>query len=304
MINLNSKHSGQPSHGSTQAVGMLILLGTPVGNLADLSHRGIEALRSADVIAAEDTRRLRVLLAHCHIENKSILSIDANKEDHLSSKVLELVNSGKTVVYTTDAGMPGISDPGAKLVKAVSSAGLPVDAVPGPSAVVLAASLSALCESGFVFAGFLAVKAGPRKKTLENLSASGFASIVFESPNRIGPLLNDALVVYGSEHPVFVGRELTKLHQELFYGSSGEASSHFGNSSQRGEFVVVFGAMHNDNSALAGKVLLDRVIEALNCTGGRTKILAEELAELTGVGKNQVYSMLVKARRKGEMSPS
>ena len=298
MISLNSKHNRGTSSGFEPAVGKLVLLGTPIGNLSDLSERAIQVLASADVIAAEDTRRLRVLLSHCRIASKNIISIDSNKEVQMSSKVLDLISSGKTVVYTTDAGMPGISDPGGELIKAVVKAGLPVDAVPGPSAAILAASMSGLCEHGFSFVGFLPVKPGPRKKSLENLSSSGFAVIVFESPKRMGQTLSDVSEVYGGDHPVFVGRELTKMHQEIFFGNVAGAVERFGGDPQRGEFVMVLGANEVDESVSLGARTLELVMEALSGTGAGTRALAEELSEITGVGKNRIYNMLIQAQGK------
>ena len=301
-ISLNSSRDGSKSEAVDRIDGVLILLGTPLGNLSDLSERAIRTLRDADAIAAEDTRRLRVLLSHLHITNKNIFAVDANKEELLSAKVAELVRSGNSVVYTTDAGMPGISDPGAKLVRTVSRAGLRVDAIPGPSAPILAASLSGLCETGFSFLGFLPVKSGARRKVLMSMEDGSLPVIAFESPNRIGSLLADAVEIYGEDHPVFVGRELTKIHQELFYGKVGDASVHFGSAGQRGEFVVVIGAAKHDEPSSGGLQILEKVIAALGQGTGSTRLLAEELAGVTGVGKNQVYNMLVAAQRKASES--
>jgi len=295
---LNSSHDDREAAAAEDEGGALVLLGTPLGNLSDLSERAIWTLRNADVIAAEDTRRVRILLSHLHITNKNIFSIDANKEESLSAKVLDLVSSGNNVVYTTDAGMPGISDPGAKLVQKVSRAGLRVDAIPGPSAPILAASLSGLCETGFSFVGFLPVKPGARRKGLLSMAGGGLAVVVFESPNRIGQLLADAEQIYGVDHQVFIGRELTKIHQELFYGEVSDALIKFGSRSQRGEFVVVFGAKRRDVSSSDGVRILENVITALSREKGSTRMLAEELAGLTGVSKNQIYNMLLAAQSK------
>ncbi len=277
--------------------GVFTLLGTPIGNLGDLSRRASQTLLDADVIAAEDTRRLRVLLSHLQIAGKEMLSVDANREEHFCSKVVELVRSGKTVVYTTDAGMPGISDPGAKLVKAVSSAGLRVDAVPGPSASILAASLSGFCESGFLFPGFLSVKQGPRKRALDGFATCGLAIVLFESPKRVAKLLEDAQSVYGPGHSVFLGRELTKLHQELFYGTIEEAISRLGSVDSRGEFAVVLAPKLDIDSPRNSAEILELVVKALGSKVAGTKVLASELAEITGVKRTEVYDMLIELRR-------
>ncbi len=299
---MNSSRDGSKSEAVNHIGGVLILLGTPLGNLSDLSERAIQTLRDADSIAAEDTRRLRVLLSHLRITNKHIFAVDANKEELLSVKVVQLVRSGNTVVYTTDAGMPGISDPGAKLVRTVTRAGLRVDAIPGPSAPILAASLSGLCETGFSFLGFLPVKSGARSKVLRSMADGDLPVIAFESPNRIGSLLADAVEIYGENHPIFIGRELTKIHQELFYGKVSDALVHFSSAAQRGEFVVVFGAAKHDEPSSGGLQILEKVIAVLSSGTGSTRLLAEELAELTGVGKNQVYNMLVAAQSKSSKS--
>lgn len=280
--------------------GLLVLLGTPIGNLSDLSERAIEALRRADVIAAEDTRRTRTLLSHLKIEKKVLIAIDANREQSLSEKVVDLVRSGNIVVYTTDAGMPGISDPGALLISAVSSASLPIDAIPGPSAPILAASLSGLCNTGFLFSGFLPNKSGARKKLLVDFAKSGLALIVFESPNRIAALLGDALETYGSDHAVFVGRELTKLYQELFYGTLGDARDHFAAKAQRGEFVVVFGSVSRSNADADLAQVLRKIVEVLGEPKSKTKVVSDEIAALTGLRRNDVYEILVSARSEND----
>lgn len=276
--------------------GRFTLVGTPIGNLGDISKRTAAALVACDIVVAEDTRRIRVLLSHLGIEGKQVMSVDANTERNSAPHIVELVRSGKDVVYCSDAGMPGISDPGTVLVREVAFAGLQVDVVPGPSAVILAASLSGLCESGFVFSGFLPVKPGARKKELLNLKESEFPSIVFESPNRIGDLLNNAAEIFGPDHDVFIGRELTKFHQELFHGTISHASEHFGSQKNRGEFAVVFGRSSSSEKITDSTRLLEQLIEGLNGKSHKTKQIAEEIAQLIGLSKNKVYDILVEAK--------
>lgn len=303
-INLSSNRREPTSDGPARSdMGMFVLVGTPIGNLGDISQRMIEAFNRADVIAAEDTRRLRTLLSYLKIGKKEIWSIDANKEDNLASKVVEMVRSGKTVLYTTDAGMPGVSDPGSKLVRAVAREGLRVDGIPGPSAPVLAAALSGLCESGFSFGGFLPVKTGAKSKVLSDLAETALAVVVFESPIRIGSLLECALGIYGDEHRLFVGRELTKLHQETFYGSIKEAFDHFSSKGQRGEFVIVFDAKVPMKYSEDGEIMLEAIVKALSDHQGKIKVLAAEIAELTGVSKNRVYEIILSSR-KGQGEPN
>lgn len=275
--------------------GIFILLATPIGNLGDLSQRAIEALKNADIIAAEDSRRLRVLLSYLQIGRKDILSIDANKEHSSAQKIVELVSNGNNVVYTSDAGMPGISDPGSVLVRSVLEAGLKVDAIPGPSASVLAVALSGMGEHGFLFAGFLPVKPGPRRRELHRLEQSGVATVIFESPNRAAALLEAASEVYGSQHRVFVGRELTKLYQELYLGELKEAVEHF-KGLQKGEFVVVLDGKERVPIEEENLKLVDALIEVLSDPSRRTKDAAEQIALISGVSKSHVYEKLVNVK--------
>lgn len=273
--------------------GTLILLGTPIGNLSDISERTIKTLESADVVVAEDSRRARILLSHLGIAKKDVLTVDANRERVSVDRVIGLLRGGKTVVYTTDAGMPGVSDPGSVLVRNVALQGFRVEGVPGPSAVILAASMSGLCERGFLFAGFPPVKAGPRSRFLSNLASFPYATIVFESPKRIGDLLLASVEVFGAEHPIFVGRELTKVHQELFYGDVGSSHSRFAGEAQRGEFTVVFAAVEQDSGESAKIQVLKEIIESLRGESGGTKEAAERIAGLAGVSKGAVYQLIL-----------
>lgn len=284
--------------GGHEVTGSLTLIGTPIGNLGDISARVETALREADLIAAEDTRRIRVLLSHLGITGKEVLSLDANREESLSDRIVEFVKSGKRVAYCTDAGMPGISDPGSRLVRAVVGQELEIDAIPGPSASSMAASLSGLCQSGFVFVGFLPPKPGARKKELERIRGFKMASVVFESPNRVSSLLKDAADVYGLEHQVFVGRELTKFHQELFYGTLSEGIEKFSNRELKGELTIVFGAAQNFDERPDMEGILELVFDCLASGESKTRDVASQIAEITGAPKNKVYQMIVAAKAK------
>lgn len=278
--------------------GSLILIGTPIGNLGDISSRLQTALHEADLIAAEDTRRVRVLLSHLGISGKEIMSLDANREQSLSNRIVDLIKSGKRVAYCTDAGMPGISDPGSRLVRAVIDQELEIDAVPGPSASSVAASLSGLCQAGFVFAGFLPIKSGARKKELERIRGFGMAVVVFESPNRVSSLLADAADVYGLDHEVFVGRELTKFHQELFYGTLSQCVEKFSNRELKGELTIVFGSVEGIDEPPDIEGILELVIESLASEDSKTREAASRIAEITGASRNKIYQMIVRAKAK------
>lgn len=280
--------------------GSFTLVGTPIGNLGDISRRMQHALEDCDIVIAEDTRRVRRLLSHLGIQGKKVIAIDANKERSSVASVVTLVQSGNKVVYCSDAGMPGISDPGTVLVSEVAFAGLDVDAIPGPSAVVVSASLSGLCEAGFTFSGFLPNKKGPRKKELVRLRDNGFACIVFESPNRICDLLVDACEIFGVNHDVFIGRELTKIHQELFYGSVSQALAHFSLGENRGEFVAVFGKSTLIKDASEVSTLVEQIVSALKNGSHGTKEAAAEIASVTGLPKGRVYEILLESKSNGD----
>lgn len=286
-----------PNHG---VQGSLILIGTPIGNLGDISARVESALCEADLIAAEDTRRVRVLLSHLGITGKEVLSLDANKEEYLSDRIVDFIKSGRRVAYCTDAGMPGISDPGSRLVRAVVDQGLEIDAIPGPSASSMAASLSGLCQNGFVFVGFLPTKPGARKKELVRIRGFEIASVVFESPNRVSSLLTDAADVYGPGHQVFVGRELTKFHQELFYGTLSQGIERFSNRELKGELTVVFAAKEQTDEKPDLEGILELVLDCLAGEDNKTRDVASQIAEITGSSKNKIYQMIVSAKARAK----
>ena len=218
--------------------GALVLVGTPIGNLGDLSARAIETLREADVIAAEDTRRTRVLLSAFDIPaGRRLRALHAHNERAEARKIVDLVASGKRVAYVTDAGMPGIADPGERLVHACLAAGLPVEIVPGPSALVTALVASGLPTSRFRFEGFLPRKGMQRTAHLQTIATSDVTVVLFESPHRVAATLADLLEACGPEREVAVARELTKLHEEVTRGPLGQIAAR--DAEARGEHVIV-----------------------------------------------------------------
>jgi 16S rRNA (cytidine1402-2'-O)-methyltransferase len=217
--------------------GGLVVIGTPIGNLDDLAPRAAAALRDADVVACEDTRRSAVLLRHAGADTP-MLPLHAHNEASREGALVARMRAGETVALVSDAGMPLVSDPGARLVRAAVEAGLPVTVVPGPSAVTTALALSGLSEGGgFLFAGFAPRAAGERRAFAERLDALDVPAVVFESPNRLPGLLRD-LAARWPDRPAAVLRELTKLHEQALRGTLAELAERL-DAPPRGEVVLV-----------------------------------------------------------------
>ena len=199
---------------------ILYIIGTPIGNLGDISFRILEILKSVDLVACEDTRQTLKLLSHFGIRVK-LLSCRAQNEDLAAKKVIKALDEGKNIAYTSDAGTPGISDPGAVLVRAAAEAGHQVLPIPGPSAFSALISVSGGMDKTVVFEGFLSPKPGRRKKRLNELLALGSAFILYESPFRIIKLLDD-LADLDDERYICIGREMTKVYEEYLRGTVAE----------------------------------------------------------------------------------
>ncbi len=220
----------------------LYVVGTPIGNLGDITFRAIETFKSVDVIACEDTRHTLQLLTHFEIR-KPLISCRSQNESVAGEKVIQLLNEGKNVAYASDAGTPGISDPGAVLAGLVRKAGHTVVPIPGPSAFTSLVSVAGAGGKTLIFEGFLSPKPGRRRKRLAELLNTGDAFILYESPFRIVKLLTDIADIESNRN-VVIGRELTKLHEEIVEGSALELKENFSSrDSIKGEFAIfVFGS--------------------------------------------------------------
>lgn len=215
----------------------LYIIGTPIGNLGDVSARALDALRGLDVLFAEDTRVTARLLARFAIRVPTV-SCHRFNEAARTERVLDAVRSGKRAGLVTDSGMPGVSDPGARIVAACREAGLPVHLVPGPSAVTAAVALCGFAGAGFLFAGFLPHKSGPRRRRLEELRGCADPVVLYESPFRLKKLLAELNAVMPLRR-VFVGRELTKKFEEHLAGTAADVAAQLGDRTVKGELVVV-----------------------------------------------------------------
>ena len=229
---------------------MLYLVATPIGNLGDITLRALETLRSVDYVAAEDTRKTGRLLTHFEIR-KPLIAFHEHNEDRAGARILDLLRAGQSVALVTDAGTPGISDPGFTLVRRVLEAqaagdDVAVTMIPGAAALTMAVVLSGLPSHSFTFRGFPPRKSGARQRFLAVDADSPHTLVFYESPFRIGAFLEDALAVYG-DRPAAVARELTKLYETIARGTLAELAAQFATGKQKGEFVVVIGGKTERN---------------------------------------------------------
>lgn len=271
------------------ARGRLVLVGTPIGNLGDLTPRAVEALAAADLVCCEDTRRTGRLLQHAGIRARELRVVNDHTEGRVVDDVVARVGRGEVVAVVSDAGMPGISDPGEQLVAAVAAAGHPIEVVPGPSAAVTALVASGLPAGRFAFEGFLPRKGSGRTERLAVVASERRTSVLYEAPHRLARTLADLAAVCGGERRVVLARELTKLHEEVWRGTLAEATEHVADVEPRGEYVLVL-----DGAPAPAEVTDADIVEALaraRSAGASTRdAIAEVVAEL-GVAKRRVYAL-------------
>ncbi|MDM7323649.1 MAG: 16S rRNA (cytidine(1402)-2'-O)-methyltransferase [Thermus sp.] len=255
----------------------LVLVPTPIGNLEDITLRALRVLKEVEVVACEDTRRTGILLRHYGIATPTL-----RLDQHTVGKAKELLSPYSYVAYATDAGTPGISDPGAELVRLALEWGWRVEALPGPTALIPALVASGLPTHRFTFEGFLPKGGKERKERLEALARDGRTAVLYESPHRLHKTLGDLAGVYGPKHPVAVARELSKVHEEVFRGTLEEAQKHFLN--PRGEFVLVLGPKEAPSPGV------EEVLNELLGKGLSGKALFQTLLE-RGVPRNEAYRL-------------
>jgi 16S rRNA (cytidine1402-2'-O)-methyltransferase len=276
--------------------GALVLVATPIGNLGDLSPRAVEALRSADVIAAEDTRRTRALLTHAGVPGGArLVAVHEHNERSRAAELVDRIRVGDRVVFVTDAGMPGISDPGERLVRVCVEAGLAVEVVPGPSAVLAALVVSGLPTARFVMEGFLPRAGRERAERLAVVAAEVRTTVLFEAPNRVAATLAELAAACGGDRRVVIARELTKRFEEVWRGTLTEARAHVEAVAPRGEHVLVLdGAppvVGPDDDAIR------EAVEGLLGDGVSARDAAAEVAAALGVPKRRAYAIAIAARR-------
>lgn len=273
--------------------GTLYLVGTPIGNLGDLSVRALETLRSADFIAAEDTRVTAKLLNHFEIRKPCVSYYEHNKYAS-GEKIVARLLAGETCALVTDAGMPAISDPGEDIVRQCAEQGIDVQVIPGPCAAIAALAVSGLPTQQFCFEGFLAVSGKTRREHLQRLRGETRTMIFYEAPHKLLATLRDLTAAFGEDRRISLCRELTKLHEEVRRMTLGEASAYYEENPPRGEFVlVVAGAEEKPEAGCTFEAALE-LVRARMAKGLSTKDAVKQVAKLTGFAKNQLYDAVVK----------
>ncbi|MEX0754642.1 MAG: 16S rRNA (cytidine(1402)-2'-O)-methyltransferase [Actinomycetota bacterium] len=274
--------------------GTLHLVGTPIGNLGDIGERALQVLAAVDVVAAEDTRRTGRLLSRFGIRARLVSFFEGNERER-TVELLALLREGSDVAVVSDAGMPGMSDPGFRLVRACADDGIEVRVVPGPSAVIAALVVSGLPTDRFVFEGFPPRKAGERRRRLAELATDPRTLVCFESPHRVRTLLRDALVAFGDRRAA-LAREITKVHEQVLRGRISDVLSQLGDDDPKGEIVVVF-----EGAAATEEPDQDELLEqvrALVERGERKRAAAQHVARERGVSANDLYRALLQADQK------
>jgi 16S rRNA (cytidine1402-2'-O)-methyltransferase len=277
--------------------GTLYMLSTPIGHLGDFSFRGLDVLRQVAVVAAEDTRRTRRLLGHYEVA-REVVSLHAHSRPEVIERLLDRVEGGADVAYVTDAGTPGISDPGAAVAARAHERGIPVVPIPGPAAVIAALAAAGLPADRFVFAGFLPKKGTSRAALLERIAAEPWTTVCYEAPSRTVALLEDLAACCGRDRTAVVARELTKIHEEVRRGTVGDLAQYYVEHPPRGEVtVVVAGAPRGSAPAPAaagepGEAL--DLVAAMRADGSAPSAIAKELAQRLGISRHDAYRLLTR----------
>lgn len=272
--------------------GKLYVVGTPIGNLEDFSPRAVRILGETDFIAAEDTRVTVKLLNHFDIKKEMVSYYEHNKNTK-GNLIIERILKGESCALVSDAGMPAISDPGEDLVRAAHAAGITVESVPGPSALVTALAISGMESGRFCFEGFLSVNKISRKKHLDELKNEKRTMIFYEAPHKLNATLKDMLKVFGDRKIALV-RELTKIHETVFNTTLSEAVGFYADNPPKGEFVLIIEGKKEEDSE--GYTLEDAVALARRLTdeGKSTSFAAKEAADISGIKKGDIYRELIK----------
>jgi 16S rRNA (cytidine1402-2'-O)-methyltransferase len=281
------------------AGGTLVLVGTPIGNLGDLAPRAAEALAAADVVCCEDTRRTGKLLSLAGVERRPFVVVNEHTEAREIPRVLARLARGERVALVSDAGMPGVSDPGERLVAAAVAEGHPVEVVPGPSAALAALVVSGLPTGRFVFEGFLPRKGSSRAERLETVAGEPRTVVLFEAPHRLARTLADLVDACGPDRRVTVARELTKLHEEVWRGTLAGAATWAADREAAGEIVLVIdgapaAAPPDDAAVLAA-------VQAELAGGASARDAARAVADRLSVPRRRAYDIATAAtsRRDG-----
>lgn len=272
--------------------GILTLVGTPIGNLSDMSPRAVEALRACDFVAAEDTRVSLALLNHFGIKKPLISYFEHNKRER-GEQICARIEAGENCTLVTDAGMPAISDPGEDIVALCHERGVTVGVVPGPSAVVAALAVSGLPTGRFTFEGFLSVGKRSRREHLESLRNEQRTMVFYEAPHKLSSTLEDMLAAFGDRR-LALARELTKVHEEVICTTLSEAAAKYREENPRGEFVLILEGAAPQKAETATPELAAELAAEWVDQGLSASEAAKRAAGETGVKKGEIYRLLVK----------
>ena len=271
--------------------GILYLVATPIGNLADISKRALDVLRDADIIACEDTRHTGKLLSHYGITGR-LVSYHEHNESERAAELISELQKGSSIAVVSDAGTPGINDPSFRIVEAARAAGIRVVPIPGPAAFVTAVVASGLPTDSLFFGGFLPSRKGERRRRLSEVSAVPATLIFYETPHRLAASLADCLAVLGDRRAA-VAREITKLHEEIVDGTISFLIEHFSSANLRGEFVLIIDRGRDDivRSTSPEESLITRVRELLDAGDDERSAMKRAAKEL-GISRSEAYRIL------------
>lgn len=269
--------------------GTLYVVGTPIGNLEDMTFRAVKILQTVDFIAAEDTRHTGRLLQHFQVKTQQVSYHEHNRSSRIP-ELLEELSNGKAIALVTDAGVPGISDPGYELVKVCVEAGIPVVPIPGANAAITALSAAGLPTDKFVFEGFLPAKGQQRRSHLESLQTESRTLIFYESPHRLRETLQDLGEVFGTSRQIVIARELTKLYEEFWRGTIESAIAHYNQREPQGEYTLVVDRTPPTQPQLSEEELKTELLKIMSQGISRSQA-SRQLAKVTAVSRRQLYQL-------------
>ncbi|HET7871103.1 MAG TPA: 16S rRNA (cytidine(1402)-2'-O)-methyltransferase [Terriglobales bacterium] len=279
-----------------QKKGVLYVVGTPIGNLEDLTVRALRILKEVDLIACEDTRQTRKLLDHYGIE-KPLVSYHEHNEPARAQELVDKLKAGMSVAQVSDAGMPGIADPGYRVIKLAIENGAIVAPVPGPSALIAALVGSGLATDAFEFHGFLPAKSGQRRTALEKLRGAEHTVVVYEAPHRIRETVEDLVEVLGPARPLVIARELTKMHEEFLRGSAAELLEKVRDRELKGEITLLIGKSETgDRPATGSPAVRQRLEQIMAQEKLDEKAALKKVAKELGLSRSQAYRELQRSK--------
>ncbi|ARV58653.1 16S rRNA (cytidine(1402)-2'-O)-methyltransferase [Nostocales cyanobacterium HT-58-2] len=280
--------------------GTLYVVGTPIGNLEDMTFRAVQTLQTVDLIAAEDTRHTGRLLQHFQIKTPQVSYHEHNRSSRIP-ELLEQLSDGKAIALVTDAGIPGISDPGYELVKVCIEAGIPVVPIPGANAAMTALSAAGLPTDRFVFEGFLPAKGQQRRSHLEFLETEPRTLIFYESPYRLRDTLQDFAEIFGNHRQIVIARELTKLYEEFWRGTIEEAIAHYSQRDPQGEYTLVVAGKPPTQVQLSEEELKTE-LEKIMSQGISRSQASRQLAKETSLPRRHLYQLALSIKTSNQDS--